>query len=473
MTFDHSRQFGLRLFVLIAVLLLGSLLPAIAQDLRITDIRFWQSPEEAQIVLDLSGAPRVSPVQTLTDGTIFFDIEQCAFRPGRQNYPLNNSFVESLTVQERVKGGVRVFLKPVDGVLQRTFVLPANADKADRIVVFLSEPAAAAEARRAREVAEIGRLKSGNVRIVVIDPGHGGEDPGAHHNGIIEKDYVLQMSRLVKAYFDRDPRYKAIITRSGDYIIPLERRSQIAAQNGADVFVSIHGNFNRKRAIRGIEVYYESPKGASGEAERLLVDAENGQDIIGGVGSSIAASKQDIVQKQAEVMFQSRQLAEKAARRLGVAVAGLPLRGVKRAGFKVLHSTAMPSILVELGYMSNPQDVLQMRSSDAKTRMAQAIYLGVRDFLEGSIQHGYDAGYLDYVKRVEEEKKARAERIRREKERRARAIANSKPYKVKKGDTVKSVAKKFGVSLAELRDLNQFGKKRALKSGETIRIPGR
>jgi len=75
-----------------------------------------------------------------------------------------------------------------------------------------------------QEVEEIRRLKSGNIRIVVIDPGHGGEDPGARHNGIIEKDFVLQMGRLVKAYFDRDPRYKAILTRAGDYIIPLERR---------------------------------------------------------------------------------------------------------------------------------------------------------------------------------------------------------------------------------------------------------
>ncbi|HNW35161.1 MAG TPA: N-acetylmuramoyl-L-alanine amidase, partial [Candidatus Ozemobacteraceae bacterium] len=184
-------------------------------------------------------------------------------------------------------------------------------------------------------------------------------------------------------------------------------------------------------------------------------------------------SKQVIVKKQAEVMFQSRQFAEKIARRLGVAVPGLMLRGVKRAGFKVLHSTAMPSILVELGYMSNPSDAVKMRSADAKTRMAQGIYLGVRDFLEGTIQQGYDAGYIDYVKRVEAEKRARAERIRREKERRAKALANSRPYKTKKGDTLKSVAAKFNVGISELRDLNQFGKKRKLKSGEVIRIPGR
>ncbi len=109
----HSRS--LLLFFFVAAILLGALSQAYAQDLRITDIRFWQSPEEAQIVLEMNGVPRVSPVQSLTDGTIFFDIDNSSFRPGRQNYPLNNSFVQTLSVQERVRGGVRVFLKPADG----------------------------------------------------------------------------------------------------------------------------------------------------------------------------------------------------------------------------------------------------------------------------------------------------------------------------------------------------------------------
>lgn len=475
MTVSLTRQSRrVRFFVVIFAFIAGLLAGLQAEELRITDIRFWQSPEEAQIVLDLNGVPRVSPVQTLTDGTIFFDIENVSFRPGRQSYPLNNAFVETLSVQERVKGGVRIFLRPADGVINRTFVLPAGADKADRIVIFLGESALSAESRRAREVDEIGRLKAGNVKIVVIDPGHGGEDPGARHNGIIEKDFVLQMGRLVKAYFDRDPRYKAILTRNGDYIIPLERRSQVAARNGADVFVSLHGNYNRKRVIAGIEVYYESPKGASGEAERLLVDAENRQDLVGGVGTSaVSGSKNVIVQKQAEAMFLSRQMAEKTAVRLGAAVPGLALRGVKRAGFKVLHSTAMPSVLIELGYMSNPADAAKMRSSDAKTRLAQGVYLGIRDFLEGNIQKGFDASYIEYVKRVEQEKKARAERVRRERERRAKALAASKPYTVKKGDTIASVANKFKVKVSALRDLNNFGKKRKLKAKEIIRIPGR
>jgi len=466
--------FAMRRCIFICVVFMLMQSRVFADQCRITDIRFWQSPEEAQVVIDLSDTPKVSPIGNLSDGTAFFDVEGCSFRPGRQNYPLNNLFLQYLTVQERIRGAVRILFKPGNGVIQQTFVLPKNPSKPSRIVIFLQEPLRAQEARRAQERLEVNRLKAGNVKIVVIDPGHGGEDPGARHDGIIEKNYVLGMGTLLKSYFDQDPHYRAVMTRTGDYIIPLNRRSQIAEHLTADVFVSIHANYNRKRAIQGIEVYFESPHGAVGEAERLVAESENQQDAVGGVATSQmsgGAAKSDIVQKQASTMFKSRQLAEKVGARMARAVPGLYLRGVKRAGFKVLHSMAMPSILVELGYMSNPNDAAILKNAEAQKRLSQAIYSGVRDFLEGKIQEGYDVSYFQYFQQVEAAKRAQAEKQRIAKERRAKVLARSRPYKTKKGDTVASIAGKFKVKVAELRELNNFGKKRQLKAGETIRIP--
>ncbi|MBF0499791.1 MAG: N-acetylmuramoyl-L-alanine amidase [Candidatus Riflebacteria bacterium] len=446
-----------------------------ADDHRITDIRFWQSPEEAQIVLDLSWTPKVSAVGTLDDGTLYFDIEGGSFRPGRQNYALNNAFISTLTVQERASGFVRIFFRVPAGIQFRTFLLPQTPpSKPDRIVIFLSEPAAASTQRREEEVAEISRLKSQNVKIVVIDPGHGGEDPGASHNGIIEKDYVLSMGKLIKAYFDRDPAYRAVLTRSGDYIIPLQRRSQIAEQAGADAFVSVHANYNSRHSVRGIEIYYESPKGAVGEAERKLVDAENQQDIIGGV-SAVPHSdqaKKELVEKQASVMFRSRQLADKVETHLSRAIPGLPSRGVKRAGFRVLHSVAMPSALVEVGYMSNTTDAWYLKDVNGRQRIAQAIYQGIKDFLEGNIQQGYDTGYLQYSREVEEAKRVRLEHIRQAKERRARLMRGSKLIKAAKGDTISGIAHRYKVTTADLCEINDFGKRKKFKGGESIRIPG-
>ncbi len=406
---------------------------------------------------------------------MYFDIEGCSFRPGRGNYPLNNAFLKTLMVQERIRGSVRIFLKATAGVSQKTFVLPKNPSKPDRVVIFLTEPAQALQARRDEELAEVRRLRASNIKIVVLDPGHGGEDPGARHNGIIEKDYVLGMSKLIKAYFDRDPKYRAILTRSGDFIIPLARRRQIAEHLGADVFLAVHANYNRKKAISGIEIYYESPRGAVGEAERVVADLENDQDSIGGVDVSVPSnlSKTQIIQMQASAMFKSNQLCERLGNRLAVAVPGLPFRGVKRAGFKVLHSLSLPSALLELGYTSNNTDAWYLKNQQAQQRLAQAVYLGIRDFLEGEVPAGTDVGYLNYIQQVEQEKRIRAERARIAREKRAQALANSRAYRVKKGETVASVAGRFKVSAASLRDLNQFSKKRKLKAGEVIRIPGK
>lgn len=446
-----------------------------AESGRITDIRFWQSPEEAQVVVDVSAAPKVSPVSRLKDGTLFFDVANCSFRPGRQRYPLNNPFLEVLTVQQKRKDLVRVFFRVPTGVEAKTFVLPKNERKGDRIVIFLKEPNASLQQKRNAELSAVKKLKAENIKIVVLDPGHGGEDPGTRNNGIIEKNYVLNMGKLIKAYFDRDPRFKAIMTRSGDYIIPLQRRREIAEHLGADAFVSLHVNYNRKRSIRGIEVYYESPKGAVGEAERLVAEMENTVDFGGAVHTAPSTSivKKDIVEKQATTMFKSRQLAEKVESRMAGAVTSLPSRGVKRAGFKVLHSMAMPSVLLEFGYTSNLSDVKVLKNYTYRTRLAQAVYLGLRDFLLGNIEEGIDTTYLSYIKQAEERKKklaraaaARAKRKENEKKR-------ARKHKVVRGDTLSGIAARYRVSLSKLLQLNGFSKKHIIKVGDIVLVPAK
>ncbi len=470
--FNHRYSLTLRTICALLLVLLPQLLGA--QEQRITDIRFWQSPEEAQVVVDMTEFPKVSPMETLPDGTFFFEIDTCKFRPGRASYPLNNQFLNAITVQERTTGTVRIYFRVPAGIQYRTFLLPKNQVKPDRIVIFLSEPTQVVEMRRQEEIQEVTRLRAdGQVKVVVIDAGHGGEDPGARHNGVIEKNYVLYMAKLVKSVFDKDPRYKAILTRTGDYIIPLDRRSQIAENLRADAFVSIHVNSNRKRAVTGIEVYCESPKGAVGEAERLVAETENQQDYIGAITGPGAGTsrKTQIVQKQAATMFQSQQLAHRVENRMQTAVPGLSSRGVKRAGFKVLHSLNLPSILVELGYISNAAEANLLKIQNNQIRLAQSIYLGVRDFLENPPVQGYDSSYIAYVQAVEAEKRARAERIRKAQERRARMLANSIKYQVKKGETVAQIAAKFKVNQSDLRELNNLSKKSKLKAGQTLRVP--
>ena len=449
---------------------------------RITDIRFWQSPEEAQVVLDLSQPPKVSEVGRLNNGSLFFDIKSCIFKPGHQRYALQNQFLESLSVQQNEENGsTRVFFKVPRTVEAKTFVLPSNERKSDRIVIFLREPQAKLLQKQTAELNEVKKLKAENIKIVVLDPGHGGEDPGTSCNGIVEKSYVLAMAKLVKAYFDRDPRYKAILTREADYIIPLEKRREIAERLGADAFVSIHVNWNVKKAINGIEVYYESPKGAVNEADRLVADKENKADFatIGSTNPVLAASKNQIAQMQANIMDQSRQLAEKVEYKLANAVPNLQSRGVKRAGFRVLHSLNMPSILVEYGYTSSKLDSAILKDYTSRTKLAQSLYAGISNFLQTKIEGGIDTEYLEYY-RAMNAKKAKLEADKKKKAAQAKkgTSKTSKKtktvtYKVKHGDTLSAIAKKYGVSIQAIKNANKMKKTDVIKSNQILIIPAK
>lgn len=460
--FNWPWQKAIFRLALLIVVVLGSCTSCFAEAGRITDIRFWQSPEEAQIVMDITAPPKVTPVSRLRDGTLYFDVEKCLFRPGRQRYPLDNPFLDVITVQQRTTDVVRIFFRVPAGVEAKTFVLPRNEQKGDRIVIFLREPQSSTIERRQAELSEVARLRAENVKIVVLDPGHGGEDPGTNNNGILEKEYVLAMGRLIKAYFDRDPRFKAILTRDGDYIIPLARRREIAEHLGADAFVSLHVNYNPRPSIRGVEVYYESPRGAVGEAERLVAEKENQVDFAGSTPTKPADLRREIVELQAATMNLSRQLAEKVDGRMSVAVSQLPSRGVRRAGFKVLHSMKMPSVLLEFGYTSNINDVKVLKNYTDRTKLAQSVYLGVRDFLLGKIEPGLDTSYLDYLKSAEARRQT-AQAKRR----------SATKYVVKKGDTLSGIASKHKISLSALTKLNKINKTHIIKVGQTLLIPPR
>ena len=483
-------MFKQKLYITLILTAFLSAVAVLAADYqRITDIRFWQSPEEAQVVLDLSQPPKVSEIGKV-NGTLYFDIKNCAFKPGKQRYPLQNQFLETLTVQQNSESSsTRVYFRVPQGVEAKTFVLPSNERKGDRIVIFLREPQAQILLKQNLELNEVKKLKAENIKIVVIDAGHGGEDPGTTYNGIVEKNYVLALSKLVKAYFERDPRYKALLTRGGDYPTPPDTSRQLAERSGEDAFISCHVNWNSKKEIRGIEVYYESPKGAITEADRLVADKENRADFatLKNTNPTITASRNQIAQMQANIMSQSRQLAEKTELRLSQAVPNLPSRGVKRAGFRVLHSLNMPSILVEFGYISNYTDSLILKDYTSRTKLAQALYVGISNFLQTKTDGGIDAEYLEYYKamnakraKLEAEKKKKAtfkknnKRVKKTSKtgKLVKQKAKSKKkYTVKHGDTLSSIATRYGVSVSSIKLANKLKKSDIIKSGQVLVIP--
>jgi len=236
----------------------------------------------------------------------------------------------------------------------------------------LEAPIKAAHARRdARDL------------IIAIDAGHGGDDPGAiGKNGTREKDVTLAIARALEQRVDLEPGMKAVLTRDGDYFVPLRDRMRRARARQADLFVSIHADSIRDRSVDGSSVYILSQHGATTEAARWLAERQNAADLIGGVqldnkGDMLASVLLDLSQTAA--LTASHTAAEHVLRQLNlVGEVRKPL--VQQAGFMVLKSPDIPSMLIETAYISNPAEELRLRSVAHQAKLAAAIHQGLREY---------------------------------------------------------------------------------------------
>ncbi len=227
--------------------------------------------------------------------------------------------------------------------------------------------------------------KSDSQRLVIvaIDAGHGGEDPGARgRGGAHEKDVTLAIAQKLKAAIDREPNMRGVLTRDGDYFIPLHHRVEKARKVSADLFVSVHADAFIKPNARGSSVFALSERGATSSAAKWLAKKENDADLIGGVNLDV----QDPYLKMtlADLSFtaqinDSLKLARAVLTELGE-INTLHKSDVEQAGFAVLKAPDIPSILVETAFISNPEEERKLRSSTYQEQMADAIVAGVRRY---------------------------------------------------------------------------------------------
>ncbi|GLW60628.1 N-acetylmuramoyl-L-alanine amidase [Hydrogenophilus thermoluteolus] len=221
--------------------------------------------------------------------------------------------------------------------------------------------------------------------VIVLDPGHGGEDPGAiGRHGTREKDVVLAVARRAKKRFDDDPKTRAVLTRSDDYFIALGERVNRARRAQADLFVSIHADAFVRPDVAGSSVYALSDRGASSTAAKWLAQKENQSDLIGGVqlaarSDHVAATLLDL--SITATRTDSLRLAQAVLAEL--AHVSPPHRPeVETANFAVLRNPDVPSVLVELAFISNPTEERRLKSADYQEQLAEAIYRGVKRYLE-------------------------------------------------------------------------------------------
>lgn len=222
---------------------------------------------------------------------------------------------------------------------------------------------------------------------MAIDPGHGGEDPGASGRlGTKEKNVVLAIGRKLKALLNRKHGIRAFLVRDGDYYIGLKKRMRIARNHKADLFISIHADAFRNPLVYGSSVYVLSQRGASSEAAKWLADRENSADLVGGVSLD---DKDDLL---ASVLLDLSQTATlDASINLGANILNelkklgkTHKKKVQRAGFMVLKSPDIPSILIETAFISNPDEERRLRNSRHQQRVAKAILTGVLRYLKNN-----------------------------------------------------------------------------------------
>jgi len=219
--------------------------------------------------------------------------------------------------------------------------------------------------------------------IVVIDPGHGGEDPGAiGQRGTCEKNVVLAIARKLKSRIDAEPGMHATLTRDDDYYVPLGTRVRKAQAVQADLFVSIHADAFRERSARGSSVFALSEHGATSAAAKWLAQKENAADLIGGVNLD---ARDPVLARTLIDLSQTAQISDslKVGRHVldGIGTVNPLHRGaVEQAGFAVLKAPDIPSILVETAFISNPDEEQKLRSDRYQAQFAQSIHDGIKRY---------------------------------------------------------------------------------------------
>ncbi|HEY8095267.1 MAG TPA: N-acetylmuramoyl-L-alanine amidase, partial [Methylobacter sp.] len=234
--------------------------------------------------------------------------------------------------------------------------------------------------------------------IVAVDAGHGGDDPGAHgQNGTEEKRITLAIAKKLADLINKQPGMKAVMVRKGDYFVDLRKRMQIARAAKADLFISIHADAFQNSTVKGASVFTLSEKGATSEAARWLADSENASDLVGGVSLN---DKEDVL---ASVLLDLSQTATQDA---SVNVARKVLKNfeslgelhyasVQKAGFLVLKSPDVPSILVETAFISNPSEELKLVNTVHQSKIALAIFNGVHSYFSKDITEESRVAALD------------------------------------------------------------------------------
>lgn len=426
---------------------------------EISNVRYWAAPDHTRVVFDLSEEPVYD--YSIKENILTLEFTATDFiKTLSREIPIEKPGISRVVFKDATGGVCKAELILNEYSKVEVFKLKKFMGKPDRVVVdIILKPAAPEEALPEPP------LPSVKKRVIVIDPGHGGEDPGAvGRNGTYEKHVVLAISREIKNEIDKMPGYRAILTRDGDYYVSFKNRLDTARRANADLFISVHADAARNRQARGSSVYCLSTRGASNEAARVLANNENLSDIIGGVPNGESNNQSDEIvlnMFQTHTINMSKTYASDLIDQLG-RVHCLKYPVFHEAPFRVLKLLDIPAVLLETAYISNAEEERLLKKNSFRKTIAQAVATSVGSFFgTPTVQAATvetpprpTGRYADAAP-----KKVQAGALR------------TSVYVVKRGDNLSSIARKHDTNLRVLLNLNKMKMSDRLFVGRKIIVP--
>ncbi len=484
--------------VLIAILML---LPAsvLADAFKVENIRVAKNGQVTRVVFDTDKIPSYKIFTLNNPRRVVIDLPNAKLSTQVDQSVFKSSFIEKLRYSSRENHKLRIVLDLNQQIVPKSFVLPPSENTLHRLVIDLKgTPISDTQLAKSSSTVKIAKAAQPNKKttaktsnqsdnkvtakvetvedkkpeqdiiakvttpvkpaikakpvkqsrpetlIIAIDPGHGGKDPGATgYGGTREKDVVLQIGKRLANLINAEKGMRAIMTRDSDQFLTLRGRIKKARQQQADIFISIHADAVYDRSVRGSSVYILSKNGASSEAARFLAENQNNSDVIGGVklkGKDNDVKKVLVDLSQAATIDASMKLANAVKKELSAL--GKTRKNVEHAGFAVLKSPDIPSILVETAFISNVTEEKKLRSSVHQQKLASSVFRGLKQ----------------YLKHYAPENAILAD--------------NNKPEKhvIKSGETLSGIAVKYNVSTSALRKTNSLNTDR-IRVGQKLIIP--
>lgn len=394
--------------------------PGYAEQINVSSLRYWNTPDQTQMLFDVTSSPAHRVFLLNNPARLVIDMRNANIKQALSQPPPSHPLFSQVRVAAKNRTDLRIVVDLKRELSPKNMSLRTNSLDAHghRLIIELLDKASDTPAK----VAEKAEIKPAAVKttekpvkeilktainkipdspveptkvakrdkgiVIAVDAGHGGDDPGAHgQNGTEEKKVTLAIAKKLADLINQQPGMKAVMVRKGDYYVDLRKRMQIARAAKADLFISIHADAFQDSTVKGASVFTLSNKGATSEAARWLANSENASDLVGGVSLN---DKEDVL---ASVLLDLSQTATQDAsvnvarkvlknfERLGE----LHYASVQKAGFLVLKSPDVPSILVETAFISNPSEELKLVNTAHQSKIALAIFNGVHSYFNKDI----------------------------------------------------------------------------------------